>query len=84
LTTIIGIPISLTEFANGSEIKESKKKEIKLDIKSIGPFYTNKFPTVPSYTAPVYPEEQGVKKSISSCKSALQDLELRMRAILTM
>ena len=74
----------MTEFANGSEIKESKKKDIKIDIKNIGPFYINKFPTVPAYSAPVFAEEQGLKKSIGNCKSALQDLELKMRAMLTM
>lgn len=71
------------QFANGSEIKEGKKKELKIDIKTIGPFYTNKFPSVPAYTAPVFNEEQGLKKSINNCKSALQDLEVRMRAMLT-
>ncbi len=64
----------MSEFANGSEIKETKKKDLKIDIKNIGPFYTNKFPAVPTYSAPSFPEEQGLKKSINSCKSALQDL----------
>jgi hypothetical protein len=75
--------MTVGQFSNGSEIKEGKKKELKIDIKAIGPFYTNKFPTVPAYSAPTFAEEQGLKKSITSCKSALQDLEVRMRALLT-
>jgi len=60
-----------------------QKKEIKLDIKA-GPFYCSKFPTAPAYTPPQFSEEKSLKQSISSCKSALQELELKMRAILTM
>lgn len=44
----------MAQFANGSEIKGEKRKELKIDIKTIGPFYTNKFPTVPGFTAPVF------------------------------
>jgi hypothetical protein len=74
----------MSQFANASEIKESKKKELKIDFKAVGPFYTNKFPTVPAYSAPLFGEEQALKKAMGSCKSALQDLELRMRALLTL
>ena len=61
-----------------------KKKELKVDIKTVGPFYTNKFPTLPPYSAPVFGEEKGLKQSITRCKSSLQDLEVRMRAALAM
>lgn len=74
----------MAQFANGSELKESKKKELKLEVKAIGPFYTNKFPAVPAYSAPVFGEEQGLKKAMGSCKSALQELEARMRALAAM
>ena len=42
------------DFSNGSEVKANKKKELKIDVKSVGPFYTNKFPSVPPYTAPSF------------------------------
>lgn len=75
------MPVGI-EFHNGSEIKEAKKKELKIEIKNIGPFYTNKFPTVPVYTPPVFLEEQSLKKSMANCKSAIQELEMRMRVLL--
>ena len=42
------------EMNNGSELKLGKKKELKIELKSTGPFYTNKFPSHP-YTAPTFP-----------------------------
>ncbi len=44
------------EFSNGSEVKSTQKKDIKLDFKSIGPFYTNKFPTAGVYIPPAFNE----------------------------
>ena len=67
-----GIPRNV-EFSNGSEIQVGKKKELKLEVKS-GPFYTNKFPSVGQYQVPTYAGEAGLKKSIPSCKSEIQDL----------
>ena len=76
------MPISIEDFSNGSEVTTQKKKELKVDIKTIGPFYATRFPTVPAYTPPTFKEEQTLKKSIGGCKSALQELEVRLRAMM--
>lgn len=45
-----------------------------MDIKSIGPFYTSKLPSVAPYTAPSFNEEKSLKQSISKCKTSIQEL----------
>jgi hypothetical protein len=52
-------------------------------MKTIGPFYTNKFPTIAQYTPPTFSEEQSLKKSLATCKSSIQELEIKMRMLLT-
>ena len=72
LKRLDGVPRNV-EFSNGSEIQTGKKKELKMEIKS-GPFYTSKFPSVGQYQVPTYTGEAGLKKSITSCKTEIQDL----------
>ena len=79
----LGIPRN-TELSNGSELNITKGKDIKIDIKSIGPFYTNKFPSTAQFTMPTCDGEPALKKSIGNCKSSIQELELRMRAAMAM
>ena len=67
------MPVGI-EFSNGSEIKPASKKEMKIDIKGVGPFYTNKFPSLPPYSAPSFVEEKTLKQSMAKCKSSLQEL----------
>ena len=80
---ILGIPRD-AEMSNGSDLVVGKSKEIKIDVKSIGPFYTNKFPSTAQFVMPTFENESGLKRSIGSCKSSIQELELRMRAALTL
>lgn len=40
-------------------------------MKSIGPFYCNKFPNAGAYTVPSFPGQMPLKKTISDCKSAI-------------
>lgn len=70
----IGIPSNVNEFANGSELKENKKKDFKIEIKNNGSFYTNKYPSIAPYAPPTFNEEASLKRSITSCKSFIQDL----------
>ena len=59
---------------NGSDLNIGKGKDIKIDIKAIGPFYTNKFPSNIQFTMPTLENEPSLKKSIGGCKSAIQEL----------
>jgi hypothetical protein len=67
---------------NGNEIKASKRRDFKVDFKALGPFFCNKFPQVQPYTVPVLAGEGGLKKAISECKSAVSELEIRLKAAL--
>lgn len=53
-------------------------------MKNIGPFYTSKFPSAAPYTAPSFPGEQPLKKSIGSCKSEMNELEMRLKAVMAL
>ena len=77
LKRLDGVQKSLTnEFNNGNELSVGKKKEVKIELKSIGPFYTanGRFPSTGQYSSPVFMGESGLKKSLGSCKDELIDL----------
>lgn len=43
-------------------------------MKSIGPFYCAKFPSIGTYTVPSFPGEAPLKKTISDCKTGINEL----------
>lgn len=60
-----------------------RKEDVKIELKNVGPFYTNRFPSVGQYMPQQFQEEAGIKKNIATCKAAIQELEVKMRMYLT-
>ena len=51
----------------------NNKKSLKIELKSPGSFFSNKFPTVMATFAPLLGESE-LKKSISECKESINSL----------